>query len=222
MSWEPPSYLVKIGNETIKVPLMAFVSIILLFASIYLYRNGLRDFTHSYVLLSSYFATASLGALALTNWFTWLPIVCASLAIFISIKIAWTSSSELQAIYNDKRKSLTGARATISNHDAEARKTFRELRAIVSCAPLTFLLFTIIEPNLALDTSTEGLTGLLLYILMSPIIIHLVLRFLDKSYEKIYGDLSQLEIKAMKIKKILASQKTSNRFQPKNRMGGPE
>ena len=222
MSWEPPSYLVKIGNETIKVPLMAFVSIVLLFASIYLYRNGLRDFTHSYVLISSYFATASLGALALTNWFTWLPIVCASLAIFISIKIAWTSSSELQAIYNDKRKSLTGARATISNHDAEARKTFRELRAIISCAPLTFLLFTIIEPNLALDTSTAGLTGLLLYILMSPIIIHLVLRFLDRSYEKIYGDLSQLEIKAMKIKKILASQKTSNRFQPKNRMGGPE
>ena len=117
MSWEPPSYLVKIGNETIKVPLMAFVSIILLFASIYLYRNGLRDFTHSYVLISSYFATASLGALALTNWFTWLPIVCASLAILISIRIAWTSSSELQAIYNDKRKSLTGARATISNHD---------------------------------------------------------------------------------------------------------
>ena len=27
-SWEPPSYLVKIGNESLKVPLMAFVSII--------------------------------------------------------------------------------------------------------------------------------------------------------------------------------------------------
>jgi hypothetical protein len=139
-----------------------------------------------------------------------------------SIRIAWTSSSELQAIYNDKRKSLTGARATISNHDAEARKTFRELRAIASCAPFAFLLFTIIEPNLALDTSTPGLTGLFLYILASPIIIHLVLKFLDRSYEKIYGDLGQLEIKAMKIKKILASQKSSNRFQPKNSLGDSE
>jgi len=221
-SWEPPSYLVKIGNESIKVPIMAFVSIILLLASLYLYRNGLRNFTPSYVLLSSYFATASLGALALTNWFTWLPIVCASLAILISIRIAWTSSSELQAIYNDKRKSLTGARATISNHDTEARKTFRELRAISSCAPFTFLLFTIIEPNLVLDTSTTGLMGLFLYILASPIIIHLVLKFLDRSYEKIYGDLGQLEIKAMKIKKILTSQKSSNRFQPKNRLGDSE
>jgi hypothetical protein len=201
---------------------MVFVSIILLLASIYLYRNGLRDFTPSYVLLSSYFTTAALGALALTNWFSWLPIVCASLAILTSIRIAWTSSSELQAIYNDKRKSLTGARATISNHDAEARKTFRELRAIASCAPFAFLLFTIIEPNLALDTSTPGLTGLFLYILASPIIIHLVLKFLDRSYEKIYGDLGQLEIKAMKIKKILASQKSSNRFQPKNSLGDSE
>ena len=221
-SWEPPSYLVKIGNESLKVPLMAFVSIILLLASIYLYRNGLRDFTPSYVLLSSYFATAALGALALTNWFTWLPIVCASLAILTSIRIAWTSSSELQAIYNDKRKSLTGARASISNHDAETRKTFRELRAIASCAPFAFLLFTIIQPNLALDTSTSGLTGLFVYILASPIIIHLVLKYLDRSYEKIYGDLGQLELKAMKIKKILASQKSSNRFQPKNRLGDSE
>lgn len=140
----------------------------------------------------------------------------------ISIRIAWTSSSELQAIYNDKRKSLTGARATLSNHDAEARKTFRELRAIISCAPLTFLLFTIIQPTLALDTSTSGLTGLFLYILASPCIVHLVLKFLDRAYEKIYGDLGQLELKAMKIKKILASQKTSERFQPKTRLGGPE
>lgn len=221
-SWEPPSYLVKIGNDNVKIPIIAFISIVLLLVSIYLYRNGLRDFTPSNVLLSSYFATASLGALSLTNWFTLLPIVCASLAILISIRIAWTSSSELQAIYNDKRKSLTGARATLSNHDAEARKTFRELRAIISCAPLTFLLFTIIQPTLALDTSTSGLTGLFLYILASPCIVHLVLKFLDRAYEKIYGDLGQLELKAMKIKKILASQKTSERFQPKTRLGGPE
>jgi len=221
-SWEPPSYVVNVGNETVKIPVIAFVSILLLLASIYLYRNGLRDFTPSYVLLSSYFAAASLGALALTNWFTWLPIVCASLAILISIRVAWTASSELQAIYNDKRKSLTGARATISNHDTEAKKTFRELRAIASCSPLAFLLFTIIEPNMAIDTSTPGLSGLLFYVLASPIIVHIVLRFLDRAYGKIYGDLGQLELKAMKIKKILASQQSSNRFQPKNRLGGNE
>lgn len=221
-SWEPPSYTVKVGDETLKVPIIAFISILLLLASIYLYRNGLKDFTPSYVLLSSYFATASLGALTLTNWFTWLPIVCAFLAIMISIRIAWTSSSEMQAIYNDKRKSLTGARATISNHDAESKKTFRELRAIISCAPMTFLLFTIIEPNMTIDTTSSGLSGLLFYILVSPAIIHLVLRYLDRSYEKIYGDLGQLELKAMKIKKILASQTSTKRFQPKNRLGGIE
>jgi len=220
-SWEPPSYVVKVGNETVKVPVIAFVSILLLLASIYLYRNGKRNFIPSRVLLSSYFAAASLGAITLTNWFTWLPIIGASLAILISIRIAWTASSELQAIYNDKRKSLTGARATISNHDAEVKKTFRELRAIASCAPLAFLLFTIIEPNMVIDTSTPGLLGLFLYVLASPIIVHIVLKLLDRAYEKIYGDLGQLELKAMKIKKILASQQ-SNRFQPINRLGGNE
>jgi hypothetical protein len=96
------------------------------------------------------------------------------------------------------------------------------LRAIASCSPLAFLLFTIIEPNMAIDTSTPGLSGLLFYVLASPIIVHIVLKFLDRAYGKIYGDLGQLELKAMKIKKILASQKSSNRFQPKNRLGGNE
>ena len=75
---------------------------------------------------------------------------------------------------------------------------------------------------MTIDTSSSGLSGLLFYILISPVIIHLVLRYLDRSYEKIYGDLGQLELKAMKIKKILASQTSTKRFQPKNRLGGIE
>lgn len=75
---------------------------------------------------------------------------------------------------------------------------------------------------MTIDTTSSGLSGLLFYILVSPAIIHLVLRYLDRSYEKIYGDLGQLELKAMKIKKILASQTSTKRFQPKNRLGGIE
>jgi hypothetical protein len=80
----------------------------------------------------------------------------------------------------------------------------------------------ILNPNLTIDSSNTGLLGLIIFVLVSPIFIHIVLRYLDKSYNKIYSQLGQLELRAMKIKKILASQNSSNRFQPKNRIGGPE
>ena len=220
VSWEPPSFPINIGSNTWSIPIIAFVSLLLLLFSLYLYRNGIEDFTPSYVHLSAYFAAAGLGALSLTNWFTWLPIICASLTVIFSIRIAWASSSELQAIHNDKKKSLTGARATMAHHDAEAKKTLKELRAIISCSPLTFLIFMLLNPTLSIDTSGIGLMGLLIYVIISPIIVHLVLRFLDKSYGKIYGELGQLELRAMKIKKILATQNVSERFQPKNRLDG--
>tara|TARA_B110001452_G_scaffold58889_1_gene45703 strand:- start:88 stop:594 length:507 start_codon:yes stop_codon:yes gene_type:complete len=166
--------------------------------------------------------SAGLGALALTNLFYLLPLICAVLAILGSIKIAWTSSSEVQAIYNDRKKSLTGARATISNHDIQIKKTIKELRAIISCSPLILLLIMILNPNLTIDSSNTGLLGLIIFVVVSPLLIHIVLRYLDKSYNKIYSQLGQLELRAMKIKKILASQNSSNRFQPRNRLGGPE
>jgi len=221
-SWAPPSYKLKVGSNEIGISISIFISIILLLGSLYFYRNGVKDFTPSYVHLSSYMFSAGLGALALTNLFYLLPLICAVLAILGSIKIAWTSSSEVQAIYNDRKKSLTGARATISNHDIQIKKTIKELRAIISCSPLILLLIMILNPNLTIDSSNTGLLGLIIFVVVSPLLIHIVLRYLDKSYNKIYSQLGQLELRAMKIKKILASQNSSNRFQPRNRLRGPE
>ncbi len=221
-SWSPPKYVLTVGSNSFDIPISLFMSIFFLLAGLYLYRNGLLDFTPSYVLLSSYVFAAGFGALALTNIHPLLPLLCAFATVLVSVRIAWTSSSELQAIHNDKKKSLTGQRATMSNHDAEAKKTMKELRAIISCSPLTLLLFLIINPNLTIDSSGQGLIGLGLYVLASPLLVHILLRYLDKSYNKIYGQLGQLELRALKIKKILASQQTNNRFQPKNRLGRQE
>lgn len=221
-SWTPPKYILKVGSNNIEIPISALISVIFLLVALYLYRNGKLDFTPSYIHLSAYSFAASMAALALTNWFSMLPLICAILTVLGSITIAWASSSELQAIHNDKKKSLTGARATMSNHDIEAKKTLKELRAIISCAPLTLLLVMLINPNLSIDMSTKGILGLFLYILITPIFIHLVLRYLDRSYGKIYGQLGMIELRAIKIKKILANQQVSKRFQPKNRLGGRE
>ena len=50
-----------------------------------------------------------------------------------------------------------------------------------------------------------SLGTLLLFLLGSPLLVHLILRFLDKSYDRLYGELAEIELRAIKIKKILGS-----------------
>ena len=37
----------------------------------------------------------------------------------------------------------------------------------------------------------------------SPILVHLILRFLDSSYDRLYSELADIELRAIRIKKIL-------------------
>ena len=119
--------------------------------------------------------------------------------------VAWISSSELQTIHDDRKKARIGTRAVLEDHDKEQANTRKELRAIISCAPYAFLPFVLITPALAIDTDALSLGTLLLFLLVSPMLVHSILRFLDKSYDKLYGELAEIELRAIKIKKILGS-----------------
>ena len=43
------------------------------------------------------------------------------------------------------------------------------------------------------------------FIVFSPILVHLILRFLDSSYDTLYSQLAEIELRAIRIKKILGS-----------------
>jgi hypothetical protein len=119
--------------------------------------------------------------------------------------VAWISSAELQTIHDDRKKARIGARSVLEDHDKEQANTRKELRAIVSCAPYAFLPFVLISPALATDTDPISLVALVLFLIASPILVHLILRFLDKSYDRLYGELAEIELRAIKIKRILGS-----------------
>ena len=117
--------------------------------------------------------------------------------------VAWLSSSELQAIHDDRKKSRIGTRALLENHDEEQKNTRKELRAIISCAPFAFMPFVLITPSLAIDLGVESLLSMVAFIVISPILVHLILRFLDRSYDTLYSQLAEIELRAIRIKKIL-------------------
>jgi hypothetical protein len=93
----------------------------------------------------------------------------------------------------------------LEDHDKEQANTRKELRAIISCAPYAFLPFVLITPALAINMDILSLGTLLMFLLVSPLLVHLILKFLDKSYDKLYGELAEIELRAIKIKKILGS-----------------
>ena len=154
---------------------------------------------------SAYIAAMAFGILSLSGISTVLTILCAMATIAFAGLVAWLSSGELQAIHDDRKKAKIGTRALIEDHDKEQTNTRKELRAIISLAPLAFLPFVLLTPALAIDMEALSLGSMLGFIVFSPILVHLILRFLDSSYDTLYSQLAEIELRAIRIKKILGS-----------------
>jgi hypothetical protein len=126
-------------------------------------------------------------------------------AIAFAGVVAWFSSSELQTIHDDRKKARIGTRAVLEDHDKEQVNTRKELRAIISLAPYAFLPFVLVTPSLTVDTNPSSLISILLFMAASPVLVHFTLMLLDKSYDRLYSELAEIELRAIKIKKILGS-----------------
>ena len=197
-SWAAPG--IEFAGIPLSSALVAFVVIFLL--SLSLLRQGMED-DQDKLHASAYIAAMSFGTLSLSSISTILTVICAAASIVFAGLVAWLSSGELQAIHDDRKKSKIGTRALIEDHDKEQANTRKELRAIISCAPLAFLPFVLISPSLAIDLGASSLISLIGFILLSPLVVHLMLRFLDRSYDALYSQLAEIELRAIRLKKIL-------------------
>tara|TARA_B100001105_G_scaffold248293_1_gene233898 strand:- start:1667 stop:2311 length:645 start_codon:yes stop_codon:yes gene_type:complete len=188
----------------ITLPVVVVLGLLLLLAAFSFLRRGL-DENPNRLHMSAYLASAAFGTLSLANFASWSIAVGAGASIVFAGVVAWISSAELQTIHDDRKKARIGSRAVLEDHDKEQANTRKELRAIISCAPYAFLPFVLITPTLVIDMDILSLGTLLLFLLVSPLLVHLILRFLDKSYDRLYGELAEIELRAIKIKKILGS-----------------
>ena len=203
-SWTTPPVVIPIGDYEFKIPSAFMAGLLVLFAALVLLSRGLdedQDRLHA----SAYVASMAFGIISLGNVATWLTTLAAISAIAFAGVVAWFSSSELQTIHDDRKKARIGTRAVLEDHDKEQENTRKELRAIISCAPYAFLPFVLVTPSLTVDTSPTSLVSILIFMVVSPVLVHFTLRLLDKSYDRLYSELAEIELRAIKIKKILGS-----------------
>ena len=91
----------------------------------------------------------------------------------------------------------------LEDHDKEQKNTRNELRAIISCAPYAFLPFVLVTPAFEIDMGSTPIVAILSFMVISPILVHTILRFLDSSYDTLYSQLADIELRSIRIKKIL-------------------
>ena len=197
-SWSTPA----VELSGLQLPSALLVAALLLLLALSLMRQGLEE-QESRLHASSYVAAMAFGALSLTGASTILSLLCALASISFAGLVAWLSSSELQAIHDDRKKARIGTMALLEDHDKEQQNTRNELRAIISCSPYAFLPFVLISPSLAIDLGASSLMSIIGFMVASPILVHLILRFLDSSYDRLYSELADIELRAIRIKKIL-------------------
>ena len=197
-SWSTPA--LEISGLQLSSALL--IAALLLLLAVSLIRQGLEE-QESRLHASSYVAAMAFGALSLTGASTILSLLCALASILFAGLVAWLSSSELQAIHDDRKKARIGTMALLEDHDKEQRNTRSELRAIISCSPYAFLPFVLISPSLAIDLGASSLVSIIGFMIASPILVHVILKFLDSSYDRLYSELADIELRAIRIKKIL-------------------
>lgn len=197
-SWTTPS--VKISG--LAIPTAALAALAILFVALSFLRQGM-DETESRLHASAYVAAMGFGMLSLSGLSTWLTLFCALASVVFAAFVAWLSSSELQAIHDDRKKTRIGTMSLLEDHDKEQANTRKELRAIISCAPYAFLPFVLLTPTLAIDMGANSIISILFLMTISPLLVHMILSFLDRSYDTLYSDLADIELRAIRIKKIL-------------------
>ena len=197
-SWTMPS----VTLSGISLPSAALAALAILFLALSLLRQGL-DEAEGRLHASAYVAAMGFGALSLTGLSTWLTLICAMASVAYAGLVAWLSSSELQAIHDDRKKTRIGTLSLLEDHDKEQINTRKELRAIISCAPYAFLPFVLVTPALEIDMGSTPIVAILSFMVISPILVHTILRFLDSSYDTLYSQLADIELRAIRIKKIL-------------------
>ena len=212
-SWGPPSPVLSIAGFPLPLPIVGFLGFVILLFAISMTRRAVENDSHKRLHASAYLAAAAFGTMSLSNPTSWFTILAAASTVVYAGVVSWLSSSELQTIHDDRKKAKIGTRALLEDHDKEQAKTFSELRWIISCAPYAFMPFVLFTPALTIDLGTTSLVSLVAFIAISPVVVHLLLKFLDSSYNRLYGQLADIELRAIKIKRIIgtaSSERSSN------------
>jgi hypothetical protein len=180
----------------------SFVAFII-FGLLSLVLARLNGQNEKFRLFSIYSGILAFGfAFHLFNIIFWGPAVLTIAALWLW-RMTWMSTEEFRLIHEDYQRARKGVSTLYADHFQALADSRRQLRIILAL-PVFGLLGVVLGIPPQIDTSQENLMTIAAYVLILAVGVWILVRRADAMYGALYGRLTDVEVKAIRIERDLS------------------
>ena len=180
----------------------SFVAFII-FGLLSLVLARLNGQNEKFRLFSIYSGILAFGfAFHLFNIIYWGPAVLTIAALWLW-RMTWMSTEEFRLIHEDYQRARKGVSTLYADHFQALADSRRQLRIILAL-PVFGLLGVVLGIPPQIDTSQENLMTIAAYVLILAVGVWILVRRADAMYGALYGRLTDVEVKAIRIERDLS------------------
>ena len=180
----------------------SFVAFII-FGLLSLVLARLNGQNEKFRLFSIYSGILAFGfAFHLFNIIYWGPAVLTIAALWLW-RMTWMSTEEFRLIHEDYQRARKGVSTLYADHFQALADSRRQLRIILAL-PVFGLLGVVLGIPPQIDTSQDNLMTIAAYVLILAVGVWILVRRADAMYGALYGRLTDVEVKAIRIERDLS------------------
>ena len=180
----------------------SFVAFII-FGLLSLVLARLNGQNEKFRLFSTYSGILAFGfAFHLFNVVYWGPAVLLIAALWLW-RMTWMSTDEFRLIHEDYQRARKGVSTLYADHFQALADSRRQLRIILAM-PVFGLLGVVLGIPPQIDTSQDNLLSIAAYVVILSIGVSILIRRADSMYGTLYGRLTDIEVKAIRIERDLS------------------
>ena len=180
----------------------SFVAFII-FGLLSLVLARLNGQNEKFRLFSTYAGILAFGfAFHLFNIVYWGPAVLLIAALWLW-RMTWMSTDEFRLIHEDYQRARKGVSTLYADHFQALADSRRQLRIILAL-PVFGLLGVVLGIPPQIDTSQNNLLSIAAYVVVLSIGVSILVRRADSMYGALYGRLTDIEVKAIRIERDLS------------------
>ena len=175
--------------------------IVFMLVSVILFRLTAQN--ENFRLLGIYSGVVGLGFSFHIFQYAWWGFVVLTLGALWIWRVSWGSTEEFRLLHEDYQRARKGVSTLYSDHFEELADTRRQLSVILA-VPVLGMLAVVLGLPPSLSTDQTNLVSLISYIAVVMIGVWVIIKRADSAYGSLYGRLTDIEVKAVRIERDLS------------------
>jgi hypothetical protein len=171
-----------------------------LLVSIILFRLTAQN--ENFRLLGIYSGVIGLGFSFHLFQYAWWGFVVLTLSALWIWRVSWGSTEEFRLLHEDYQRARKGVSTLYADHFEELSNTRRQLSVILA-VPVLGMLAVVLGIPPTITTNNTNMVSLIAYISVVMIGVWVLIKRADAMYGSLYGRLTDIEVKAIRIERDL-------------------